>query len=132
MPAYQVEWVTTVGVLKVTFATTEPGSNYTYTLVAVPIAGASTTNLASASSSSTGCGFATTDPQSTYAQTLCFVNFAPWNTQTGASSLPNYCASGYLAMSAGVTGTPFTLDFCMQVVATTTATGRSRAKRVQE
>ena len=31
---------------KVTFATTEPESNYTYKLVGVPIAGASTTNLA--------------------------------------------------------------------------------------
>ena len=108
---------------KVTLQTTETESNYTYQMVGVPVASSNSTSLAQTTIPSTGCGFATNDPQSTYARTLCFVNFAPWNTQTGASSLPNYCSSGYLAMSAGVTGTPFTLNFCMQRVAATNSNG---------
>ncbi len=123
-PAYTVNWVTTVGITKVTFQTTEPESNYFYQLVGVPIAAASSTNLAAPSSPSTGIGFATPDPQSYYAQTLGFVNFAPWNTLTQASGLANYCPSpaasptdpsGYLAISAGVANTPYTLNFCMKV-----------------
>ena len=120
-PAYQSDWQSTLGVTGVNFTTTEPGSKFNYTLVAVPLSAASSTQLAKPTNPSTGCGFATTGTGQ-YAQTLCFINFAPWNTQTAAQNVNN-CdppQSGFgtpLPMSASIFNTPFTLDFCMSVKA---------------
>lgn len=119
--AYQNGWVSTVGVTGVSFQVQTPpppkGSGFNYQVTAVPAAGANTTNLAPVATPSTGCGFAT-PATGTYASTLCFVNFAPWNSQTGASSLTNYCQSGLLPISAAIASTPFTLNFCMSISAT--------------
>ncbi len=121
-PAYSLGWQPTLGVTGVTFKTTEKQSNYSYQLVAVPTAAASSTQLAQVSSSSTGCGFALPST-GTYAGTLCFVNFAPWNTQTAAKNITcNAAGAGFstpIAMSAALANTPFTLDFCVSVSATT-------------
>ena len=73
-PAYQSEWVTTLGITKVTLQTTEPESNYTYQWKGSRSRLSNSTSLAQTTIPSTGCGFATNDPQSTYARTLCFVN----------------------------------------------------------
>lgn len=121
-PAYTLGWQPTLGVTGVTFKTTEPQSNYTYQLVAVPTGATSSSQLAQVSSSSTGCGFALPST-GTYAGTLCFVNFAPWNTQTGAKNIScNSVPSGFstpIPMSAALANTPFTLDFCVSAKATT-------------
>ena len=72
--------------------------------------------LAQVSTSSTGCGFANPNT-GTYAGTLCFVDFTPWNTQTPTTGIT--CQTGQLPMSAKISNTPFTLEFCMSVTATT-------------
>ena len=116
--AYQNGWVSTVGVTGVTFQATAPGSQYHYQVVAVPAAGSNTTNLATVSSPSTGCGFATPGT-GTYASTLCFVDFSPWSTQTSAQNISCDAAqSGFstpLPIAAGIASTPFTLSFCISV-----------------
>jgi hypothetical protein len=119
--AYALDWVSTVGITGVTFNTTEPGSKFNYTLVATPLSASSSSQLAQVASPSTGCGFATLGT-GTYAQTLCFADFSPWNTQTAATGI-NDCTpaqTGFstpLPMAAQITGSPFTLDFCMSVSA---------------
>ena len=112
--------MSTLGVTAVTFKTTEPGSHFNFQLVATPIAASNSSQLATVSNPSTGCGFATLGT-GTYAQTLCFADFTPWNTQTSATNVNN-CSpkqnnsfSTPLPMSAAVSGSPFTLDFCMSV-----------------
>ena len=121
--------MSTLGVTSVTFKTTEPGSNFSYQLVATPIAASNSSQLANVSNPSTGCDFATLGT-GTYAQTLCFADFTPWNTQTGATNVSN-CSPAQnpllqaAAMSAAVSGNPFTLDFCISVSARTTSTARS-------
>ena len=112
-PAYASDWQSTVGITGVTFKTTAPGSQFTYQVVAVPAASASSTQLATPAKPSTGCGSATPGT-GTYAATLCFVDFSPWNTQTSASGVTG-CPSGAIGMAAGIANTPFTLSFCMSV-----------------
>jgi prepilin-type N-terminal cleavage/methylation domain-containing protein len=68
-PAYQLGWVSTQGVTGVTFAVTEPGSNYTYTLTAVPAASVSSAQLAPVIQPSSSCGFALPST-GTYASSL--------------------------------------------------------------
>ena len=118
-PAYQSDWQSTLGVTGVTFNTTEPGSKFNYTLVATPLSASNSTQLAQVSKPSTGCDFATLGT-GTYAQTLCFADFTPWNTQTAATGVSDCtpAQSGFstpLPMAAQITGSPFTLDFCMSV-----------------
>lgn len=125
-PAYALDWVSTVGLTGVTLNTTEPGSQFNYTLVATPIAASSSLQLAQPAIPSTGCGFATLGT-GTYAQTLCFADFSPWNTQTAATGIQctaaqNASFSTPLPMAAQITGSPFTLDFCMSVSANLSGT----------
>lgn len=51
------------------------------------------------------------------------MNFAPWNTQTSAQNIScNAAGTGFskpVPMSAAIANTPFTLDFCVSVKATT-------------
>jgi len=116
--AYQNGWVSTLGVTGVTFKVTAPESNYTYQVTAVPVATANSSQLAQVSNPSTGCGFATANT-GTYYGTLCFVNFAPWNPNpiTGQQQPAQgvTCQSGAFPMSANISNTPFTLDFCLSV-----------------
>ena len=119
--AYQVNWQSTLGVTGVSFQTTEPGTKFLYKLVATPLSASSSSQLAQVANPSTGCGFANKGT-GTYAQKLCFVNFAPWNTQTKATNV--YCdaaQSGFstpIPMSAALSNSPYTLDFCMSAKAT--------------
>jgi prepilin-type N-terminal cleavage/methylation domain-containing protein len=119
--AYTLDWVSTVGITGVTFNATEPGSKFNYSVVATPLSASSSSQLASTAPPSTGCGFATLGT-GTYSQTLCFADFSPWNTQTAATGTYDCDAakSGFstpLPMAAQITGSPFTLDFCMSVSA---------------
>lgn len=128
-PAYQNGWQSTLGVTSVAFTATAPATNFTYQFKGVPAAGSSSTNLAAPSRPSTGCGLATPGT-GTYDARLCFVDFTPWNASpqvqaTGVScpaNLPSP-ASPWLAMSANVGNTPFTLSFCMSVSATDSGGG---------
>jgi hypothetical protein len=108
--------VSTLGISGVTFEVTAPESGFNYQVTAVPVATANSSQLAQVSTPSTGCGFAVAT-SGTYAPTLCFVDFTPWNTQTRAAGLT--CAGSALPMAANVASTPFTLEFCMSVTATT-------------
>jgi hypothetical protein len=94
-------WTSAQNVTGVTIAITEPKSNYSYTLVALPGSSSSSSPLSSASSPSTSCGFATAGTGS-YASTLCFVDFS------------NY-SSNAVCPSAAVPNTPFTMSFCINV-----------------
>ena len=123
-PAYTAGWVSTLGVTGVKFGVTAPGSNYTYSVTATPVATGNSSQLATPSTPSTGCGAAAATT-GTYAPpnrpTLCFVDFGPWNSLTAAQnvSCPNPISptnlGGSLPMSAKVTNTPFILTFCMSV-----------------
>jgi len=117
-------WATTVGVMDVKFSITEPASEYSYTLDAVPTAGSSSGPLSGVGtpSSTTGCGFATPDT-GTYASTLCFVDFTPFNYATynvdpnPAGSPLTTAPSSCQQMSAAVANTPYVLSFCLSTTA---------------
>ena len=115
-------WATAVGVTGVTFSITEPGSNYTYSLTAVPRASTSSSQFTGVVTPTTTCGFATPGSGS-YASTLCFANFYGYN---GASYNGGYnvdpnpsgspltpAPSNCQTMTESVPSTPFTLSFCV-------------------
>jgi len=109
-------WISTQGVTVVTFAITEPGSGFSYTLVGDPQTSPQTQQ--STVSSNAGCGFATPGT-GTYASTLCFVDLSAWNAQ---SSNPNVtCPTGSIGISAAVANTPYTMTFCISVQSTTSS-----------
>ncbi|MGP8162399.1 MAG: beta strand repeat-containing protein [Acidimicrobiales bacterium] len=127
--AASANWTSTVGVTGVTFAITEPGSEFPYTLYAVPNASASAGQLAGvgSASSTTSCGFATPGT-GTYASTLCFVDFGENEegpgfqyTNTNYVMTPNPANSPVTppptkscqTMTAGITNTPYVLSFCL-------------------
>jgi hypothetical protein len=91
-------------VTKVAFVLTEPKSNFTYTLSAVPKSNLPPSELGSASIGppTASCGFATPGT-GTYASTLCFIDFSSYS-QSEATS-------GGEAFSVAITGTPFTVSF---------------------
>lgn len=111
-------WIAAKGVTGVSFAITEPGSQYTYTLVADPEpANAPNTQASSVVSPNTTCGYAIPGT-GTFASTLCFVSFSNYD----------YADAAYPAcqtMTAGITGTPFTLSFCLSVLAGTESNGEA-------
>ena len=115
-PAYATSWQPTQGITGVTFSITAPGSNYKYTLSAVPAASVSSTQLAPVITPSSACGFAL-PTTGTYASSLCFVDFTNWNTQKGATGSGLTCTGGGIAMSTNVANTPFILTFCISVSA---------------
>jgi Tfp pilus assembly protein PilV len=97
-------WISTQKVTKVAFVVTEPRSNYTYTLAAVPKSNLPLSLLGSLSTGNptASCGFAAPGT-GTYASTLCFIDFSSYN--------PSLATSGGQAFSVAVTGTPFTISF---------------------
>jgi type II secretory pathway pseudopilin PulG len=115
-------WATAVGVTGITFSITEPGSNYAYSLTAIPRASTSSSQFAGVVTSATTCGFATPGTGS-YASTLCFANFYGYNGTTyngGYNVVPNPSGSPLTpapsncqTMTEGVPNTPFTLSFCV-------------------
>ncbi len=114
--AYQVGWVSTVGITSVTFKVTTPDTSYSYQVTAVPLATANTVNPSVPVQGKTNCNFAVAS-SGTYAQQLCFVDFSPWNTQTAASYTcqPAGANQLMLPMAQSIANTPFTLEFCMYV-----------------
>jgi Tfp pilus assembly protein PilE len=104
--AARSSWVAAQSVTGVNFVLTEPESNYTYTLDAVPDASLPAGELGSTSTTkpTTSCGFATAGT-GTYASTLCFVDFTSYNQTMVTSGGENFAAA--------VTGTPFTMTFTM-------------------
>jgi prepilin-type N-terminal cleavage/methylation domain-containing protein len=101
-------WVSTEGVTGVTFAITEPGSGYSYSLVALPGASSPPSVQSTPTAATTSCGFATPGT-GTYASTLCFVDFSPLNS-TGTQ-----CATGGLKVTAGIVNTPYAMTFCVSI-----------------
>jgi type II secretory pathway pseudopilin PulG len=115
-------WATAVGVTGVTFSITEPGSNYAYSLTAVPRASTSSSQFAGVVTPTTTCGFATPGT-GVYASTLCFANFYGYNGagyNDGYNVVPNPAGSPLTpapsncqTMTEAVPNTPFTLSFCV-------------------
>jgi prepilin-type N-terminal cleavage/methylation domain-containing protein len=115
-------WITTGNVTGVTLPITEPGasgttgSNYSYSVTALPGASSPANGLTPLVTPNSSCGFATAGT-GTYASSLCFVDFTPY------SGTPVACpgATGYQVISAPIATTPYTLTFCLQVTGTAVA-----------
>jgi hypothetical protein len=102
-------WIAGSTVIGVKFSITEPGSSYSYTLVAAPAASLPSSQQSTAATiPTTSCGFAS-PVSGTYAANLCFVDFTPYG-QSGST-----CAGGQQKMSAAVVNTPYTMSFCISV-----------------
>jgi hypothetical protein len=91
-------------VTKVAFVLSEPKSNYTYALSAVPKSNLPVSEQGSISTSTptASCGFAAPGT-GTYASTLCFIDFSSYNASEATA--------GGQAFSVAITGTPFTVSF---------------------
>jgi len=106
-------WTSAQPVTGVTFAITEPGSNYPYTLVGLPDASVSNNPAATFSPPPTSCGFSTPGT-GLYASSLCFVNLSSYSASLAA-------APACQTITSGVVNTLFTISFCLSVTTTTTA-----------
>jgi prepilin-type N-terminal cleavage/methylation domain-containing protein len=102
-------WISAADVTGVTLNITAPGSNFPYTLVALPGASSPASAPSTVAAANSGCGFATPGT-GTYASMLCFVDFSKF---TGASTCPGN--TGYQLMSAPISNTPYTMTFCLNV-----------------
>ncbi len=112
-------WISTASVTGVTFATTGAGTNpYAYKFVAVPRPSSTPSQPTTVSPPNSSCVFAT--GSGTYTGNLCFVDLSSWNSYNGTSSAS--CPGAGLAMSAGITSTPDTLTFCLNVQSVVTGT----------
>ncbi len=125
-------WVDSTCVTGLTLAPSEPegGSlKYSYSLLAVPTASASSGKTVNATSTS-DCGFATPG-SGTYASSLCFVDFSSLVPSEAATTASNAydrtdCANGGQYMTVAVDYTPFTMSFCLQITSVSpTATSYS-------
>ena len=105
--AYETSWVSVAGVESISLPFTYVASNYKQTLYAVPSSGANGTG-GQVASTNYSCGFATANT-GTYASTLCFLDFTAWNTHVGTTP----CGSGGQQITDGISGTPFTMSFCL-------------------
>lgn len=103
--AASLNWFSTQSVTKVAFVITEPKTNYTYTLAAVPKSNVpgSVLGSPSAGNPTASCGFAAPGT-GTYASTLCFIDFSSYNQSLATSG-------GGQNFSVAVSGTPFTISF---------------------
>jgi hypothetical protein len=109
-------WVLTSGVTNVVFNTTEPKSNYEFTLDAFPEASSSQDSSGTpiTPSSTTTCGYATPG-SGKYASSLCFVDFSTLiNTSMTAASVS---APGCLEMSVKLPDA-YILYFCINISGT--------------
>jgi type II secretory pathway pseudopilin PulG len=100
-------YISTIGVTGVSFAITEPKSNYSYTLLAVPAA-SSSTGQGSVALPTTSCGFATPGT-GTYASTLCFADFSTYQQPapgSGCETLKAVLANFKLSYCILVSGGP--------------------------
>jgi prepilin-type N-terminal cleavage/methylation domain-containing protein len=103
-------WISTQYVSGVSFPITEPNSNFSYTLDAVPAAstGVSAQGKPLSPAATAGCGFATPGT-GYYASTLCLIDFS---ALTGNNLLA--ATSGCLETSAPLPG-GYTLYFCIGI-----------------
>ena len=108
-PAWQTAWVAVAGIDSVTLPVLYTSTSYKQNLIALPSGGGNPGATPSVTAPTYGCGFALPGT-GTYASTLCFMDFTPWNTGAGTP-----CAGGGLQISEGITNTPFTMSFCLQV-----------------
>jgi hypothetical protein len=95
----------------ITFALTEPGSSYQYSLTADPASGQPGGTGGTPSTPSSGCGFAV-PTTGTYASNLCVGDFATVNMGKAETDTAPACQKG----SEGISGTPFTLNYCLRWV----------------
>lgn len=102
-------WTSAEGVTGVTLSVAEPGSKYLYALTSEPSSATSTGSVSDVSTPTTSCGFATPGT-GTYASTLCFVDFSSYNDQSKTGKCQQ--------ITAGISGTPFTLSLCLLTSAT--------------
>ncbi len=107
-------WVSTQYVTGVSFPVTEPNSNFSYTLDAVPAAsaGVPATGKPLAPAATSGCGFATPGT-GFYASTLCLIDFSGL---TGNNLLA--AESSCLESSAPLPG-GYTLYYCIGITGST-------------
>jgi prepilin-type N-terminal cleavage/methylation domain-containing protein len=103
-------WIPAADVIGVTFNITAPGSNFPYTLVALPGASSPASPQSTVASANSGCGFSTPGT-GTYASALCFVDFNAYNGSP--TSCPG--SPGYQEISAPIANTPYTMTFCLNV-----------------
>jgi surface adhesin CshA-like protein len=108
-------WISNAGVTSVKFQTVEPDSTYSYSLVALPRASSNSSQQSTVATPTSACGFATPG-SGTYASNLCFVDFSSYG-RTGAAT----CTTGGQLFTAGVSSTPYTMQFCLSVSGTTAA-----------
>lgn len=87
-------------------------NKYCYSLVASPVASASSTNTGSpfSANTTTNCGFASLDTGK-YSGTLCFVNFSFLNSP---AALAQATGGGCLELSVSLPGN-YTMYFCLQI-----------------
>jgi prepilin-type N-terminal cleavage/methylation domain-containing protein len=105
---YETSWVSVAGVESISLPFTYVASNYKQTLYAVPSSGVNATGGGQVGAPDYSCGFATPNT-GTYASTLCFLDFTGWNTHLGTAP----CGSGGQQITDGISGTPFTISFCL-------------------
>jgi prepilin-type N-terminal cleavage/methylation domain-containing protein len=121
--SFATGWVDASCVAGINFSANEPLSSFKYTLVAVPLASASSGRTVTPTASS-NCGFATAG-SGTYASSLCFVDFSKldpaWYSSTSSTN-PSYaqCPSGGQYLSAVIDYTPFVMSFCLLISPGTT------------
>jgi len=109
-------WVSTQYITGVAFPITQPNSNFSYTLDAVPAAssGVVAPGKPLVPASTAGCNFATPGT-GYYASTLCFIDFS---ALTGNNMLA--ATSGCLETSVALPG-GYTLFFCIGITGSTVA-----------
>jgi len=116
--SFAAGWVDASCVAGINFSANEPLSSFKYTLLAVPLASASSGRSVTPTASS-NCGFATPG-SGTYASSLCFVDFSKldpaWYSSTSSTN-PSYaqCPSGGQYLSAVIDYTPFVMSFCLLI-----------------
>jgi Tfp pilus assembly protein PilV len=119
--SFATKWIDATCVGGVNFSASEPASAFTYSLVAVPFASASSGKSVTPTSSS-DCGFATPG-SGTYASSLCFVDFSALipseaDSTNGAATynpVGSNCTRGGQYLTAAIDYTPFAMSFCLLI-----------------
>jgi hypothetical protein len=112
--SFTTGWVDATSVGSVCFSANEPASTFTYSLVAVPFASASSGKAVTPTSSS-NCGFATPG-SGTYASSLCFVDFSALvPSQADSTTATSNCSRGGQFLTAAIDYTPFVMSFCLLI-----------------
>jgi hypothetical protein len=105
------QWVSAQNIKVVTFVVTDPKKNFTYTLVASPVASTTSVNTGAPFTAGTTarCVFASPGTGA-YAATMCFVDFAPLTGPALAAAQGGGC----LEMSVSLPNN-YTMYFCLSL-----------------